>query len=139
MSAGFPVYRTDTGSDVLPGLVEPDPAPNRSVRDVIPDDNRIEWDYGRLKARLRPMRWLRTDRTASTVIRGHGFMQNLRRGHYEFGVEARHERRRVAAAFDERALAIWLTSDRLTPSCPTIGQRDRAPCCASRPLWRCAS
>jgi IS6 family transposase len=35
------------------------------------------------------------------VIRGHAFVPNLRRGHYELGVEARHHRRRVAAAFDE--------------------------------------
>ena len=69
-------------------------------------NNRIEWDHGRLKARLQPMRGLRTDRTASTVIRGHAFVQNLRRGHYELGVEARHERLRVAAAFDELATAI---------------------------------
>ena len=69
-------------------------------------NNRIEWDHGRLKARLRPMRGLRTDRTASTVIRGHAFVQNLRRGHYELGVETRHDRLRVAAAFDELASAI---------------------------------
>jgi IS6 family transposase len=69
-------------------------------------NNRIECDHGRLKARLRPMRGLRTDRTASTVIRGHAFVQNLRRGHYELGVEARHERLRVAAAFDEITGAI---------------------------------
>ena len=64
-------------------------------------DNRIEYDHGRLKARLRPMRGLRTDRTATVVISGHAFVQNLRRGHYELGVEARHDRLRVAAAFDE--------------------------------------
>jgi hypothetical protein len=52
------------------------------------------------------MRGLRTDRTASTVIRGHAFVHNLRRGHYELGVEARHERLHVAAAFDELAEAI---------------------------------
>jgi hypothetical protein len=52
------------------------------------------------------MRGLRTDRTASTVIRGHAFVQNLRRDHYELGVEALHERLRVAAAFDELAAAI---------------------------------
>lgn len=69
-------------------------------------NNRIECDHGRLKARLRPMRGLRTDWTASTVIRGHAFVQNLRRGHYELVVEARHERLRVAAAFDELAEAI---------------------------------
>ena len=47
------------------------------------------------------MRSLRTDQTASTVIRGHAFAQNVRRGHYELGVEARHDRLDVAAAFDE--------------------------------------
>jgi transposase-like protein len=47
-------------------------------------NNRIECDHGRLKARLRPMRGLKTDRTASIVIiRGHAFVQNIRRGHYE--------------------------------------------------------
>ena len=68
-------------------------------------NNRIECDHGRLKARLGPMRGLRTDRTASTVIRGHAFIQNLRRGHYELGVEADHERLRVGAAFAELAEA----------------------------------
>jgi len=52
------------------------------------------------------MRGLRTDRTASVVITGHAFIQNLRRGHYELGAEARHEHLRVAAAFDELAKAI---------------------------------
>jgi len=69
-------------------------------------NNRIECDHGRLKARLRPMRALRTDRTASVVIRGHAFIQNLRRGHYELGVEARHDRLRVAAAFGELTATI---------------------------------
>ena len=87
----------------------------RVVDELLPDvlhdttqyaNNRIECDHGRLKARLRPMRGLRTDRTASTVIRGHAFIQNLRRGHYELGVEARHERLRLAAAFDELTKAI---------------------------------
>jgi hypothetical protein len=52
------------------------------------------------------MRGLRTDRTASTVIRGHAFIQKLRRGHYELGVEARHPCLRLAAAFDELAASI---------------------------------
>jgi IS6 family transposase len=64
-------------------------------------NNQIENDHGRLKARLRPMRGLRTDWTASSVIHGHAFVQNLHRKHYELGVEARHERLRLAAAFDE--------------------------------------
>jgi hypothetical protein len=52
------------------------------------------------------MRGLRTDRTASTVIHGHAFIQNLRRGHHELGVDARHDCLRVAAAFDELAVAV---------------------------------
>ena len=52
------------------------------------------------------MRGLQSDRTASVVIRGHAFVQNLRRGHYELGVDALTDRLRVAAAFDELAQAI---------------------------------
>jgi transposase-like protein len=69
-------------------------------------NNKIECDHGRLKARLRPMRGLRTDRTASIVIRGHAFIQNLRRGQHELGVDAHRERLQVAAAFEELAKAI---------------------------------
>ena len=47
------------------------------------------------------MRGLKTDRTAAVVIRGHGFIQNLRRGHYELGVEAHHQHLRIIKAFDE--------------------------------------
>ena len=58
------------------------------------------------RRRLRPMRGLRTDRTASTVIRGHALVQNVRRGHYELGIEAHRPCLRLAAAFDELAIAI---------------------------------
>ena len=68
-------------------------------------NNRVEADHGRLKARLRPMRGLKRDRTASVVIRGHAFIQNLRRGHYELGVDARPGLT-IAAAFDELAQVI---------------------------------
>jgi hypothetical protein len=34
------------------------------------------------------MRDLKRHRTASVIIEGHAFMQNLRRGHYELGVGA---------------------------------------------------
>jgi transposase-like protein len=68
-------------------------------------NNRLEADHGRLKARLRPMRGLKQDRSARVVIAGHGFMQNLRRGHYELAVEE-PVTRRLAVAFDELALAI---------------------------------
>jgi len=45
-------------------------------------NNRLEGDHGLLKRRLRPMRHLRNDRTATVIITGHAFVQNLRRGHY---------------------------------------------------------
>ena len=69
------------------------------------DNNRLEADHGRLKARLRPMRGLKQDRSARIVIAGHGFVQNLRRGHYELAVEE-PVARRLAVAFDELSLAI---------------------------------
>jgi hypothetical protein len=48
------------------------------------------------------MRGLKRDHTARVVMRGHALMQNLRRGHYELGIDAR-ARRRVKAAFTELA------------------------------------
>jgi hypothetical protein len=51
------------------------------------------------------MRGLRTDRTAAVVIAGHGFIQNLRRGHYELGLDVPRALR-IAAAFTELAQAI---------------------------------
>jgi transposase-like protein len=68
-------------------------------------NNPIEADHGQLKRRLRPMRGLQTDRTAQVVIAGHAFLQNLRRGHYDLGVDA-HPALRVAAAFTELVQAI---------------------------------
>jgi transposase-like protein len=68
-------------------------------------DNRVEADHSQLKHRLRAMRGLRTDQTAQTIIAGHAFMQNLRRGHYELGIDAPRGLR-VAAAFTELAIAI---------------------------------
>ena len=86
----------------------------RVVMDLLPTalhdttqyaNNRVEADHGRLKARLRPMRGLKRDRTASVVIQGHAFIQNLRRGHYELGVDALPGLT-LAAAFDELALVV---------------------------------
>jgi transposase-like protein len=52
------------------------------------ENNRVECDHGRPKARLRPMRGVKRNRTASVVIRGHAFIQNLRRGHDELALDA---------------------------------------------------
>jgi transposase-like protein len=68
-------------------------------------NNRIEADHGRLKARLRPMRGLKQERSTGVIISGHTLVQNIRRGHYELVVEA-PARRRVAVAFDELVAAI---------------------------------
>ena len=68
-------------------------------------NNRVECDHGRLKARLRPMRGLKRDQTARVIIRGHALMQNIRRGHYELGIDARHHRR-IETAFTELANTI---------------------------------
>ena len=79
------------------------------IEELIPDafhntdqyaNNSIECDHGQLKARLRPMRGLKTDRTASVAIKGHAFIQNLRHGHYELGTETR-QHRRIASAFHQ--------------------------------------
>jgi transposase-like protein len=68
-------------------------------------NNRVEADHGRLKARLRPMRGLKTFRSARILAAGHAFVQNIRRGQYEIATDepAHH---RLPAAFDELALAI---------------------------------
>jgi transposase-like protein len=68
-------------------------------------NNRIEADHSQLKHRLRPMRGLRTDRTAAVVVAGHAFMRNLQRGHYELGLDVPRALR-LAAAFTELADAI---------------------------------
>ncbi len=74
-------------------------APHRPVR-----QQPVEADHGRLKARLRPMRGLKQDRSARVIITGHAFVQNLRRGHYEPAVEE-PPNRRLAVAFDELVMA----------------------------------
>ena len=68
-------------------------------------NNRVECDHGRLKARLRPMRGLKQDRSARVIIAGHAFVQHLRRGDDELAVEE-PVTRRVAVAFDELVLSI---------------------------------
>ena len=51
------------------------------------------------------MRGLNQDRSPRIAIPGHALVQTLRRGHYELAVEEPASLR-VAAAFDELALAI---------------------------------
>jgi IS6 family transposase len=51
--------------------------------------NRIEAGHGRLTSRRRPMRGFTTGRGATVVIIGNAFIQNIRCGHYELGIEQR--------------------------------------------------
>jgi len=51
------------------------------------------------------MRGLRTDRTATVIMTGLAFIQNLRRGHYELAVDVPRSLRTIAA-FDLLAQAI---------------------------------
>ena len=68
-------------------------------------NNRVEANHGRLKARLRPMRGLKTFRSARILATGHAFVQNLRRGHYDIATDspAHH---RLPEAFVELTLAV---------------------------------
>ena len=68
-------------------------------------NNRIEADHSRLKHRLRPMRGIRTDRTASVIIAGLAFMQNLATATTNSPPKL-PVILRVAAAFTELAQAI---------------------------------
>jgi transposase-like protein len=91
-----------------------DPTYPRVLDELVPEachvveqyaNNPIEADHGRLKTRTRPMRGLRQVRSAQVVCSGHAFVQNLRRGHYELGLDA-EPGRRLEAIFAELAFAI---------------------------------
>jgi DDE domain len=56
-------------------------------------NNPIETDHGRLQARTRLMRGVRRIRGAQVVSGGHAFVQNLRHGHYELGLDTEPGRR----------------------------------------------
>ena len=61
-------------------------------------------DHSRLKVQVRPMRGLKSLRSAQVVSAGHAFIQNVRRGHYELGVDV-NPNNRLLAAFAELTLA----------------------------------
>jgi transposase-like protein len=85
---------------VLEGLV---PAARHVTEQY--ENNRVEADHGRLKARLRPMRGLKRLASARTVSAGHAFVQNLRRGHYAITADQpAHDR--VRTAFDKLAVCL---------------------------------
>jgi transposase, IS6 family len=70
-------------------------------------NNPVEADHGRLKARLRPMRGLKSYRSARILAAGHAFVQNLRRGHYDIATDVSGHHR-LQKAFDDLAITIRL-------------------------------
>ena len=75
---------------------------------------------------------LKRDRTGSTVIQCHAFIQNVRRGHYELGTDIAPERR-TSAAFDELLATIrWQTRSHpevCSPANLTTQQSPAKSCC----------
>jgi IS6 family transposase len=101
---------------VIPVEVTTDRAPAypRVLDELIPSalhtveqyaNNPVEADHGRLKARLRPMRGLKSHRSARILAAGHAFVQNLRRGHYDITTDVPGHRR-LRKAFDDLAITI---------------------------------
>jgi transposase, IS6 family len=93
-----PVEVTTDRAPVYPRVID-ELAP--AARHVLEQyaNNRVEADHGRLKARLRPMRGLKTMHSLRIIAAGHAFVQNLRRRHYELAVNLpAHDRVRVAFA-----------------------------------------
>src|SRR3954453_13454539 len=86
-----PIEITTDRAPVYPRVIE-DAVPG--ARHVLEryQNNRVETDHGRRKARLPPMRGVKTIRSQRVLASGHGFVQNLRRGHYQHtvGVGAHH-------------------------------------------------
>ena len=68
-------------------------------------NNPVEADHGRLKARFRPMRGLKSYRSARILAAGHAFVQNLRRGHYDIATDVSGHHR-LQKAFDDLAITI---------------------------------
>ncbi|EIV92770.1 IS6 family transposase [Frankia sp. QA3] len=99
-----PVEVTTDKAPVCPRLLD-ELLPEACHVDAAQENNRIETDHGRLKARLRPMRGLQRLRSVQTVSAGHALVQNIRRGHDKCAVDT-HPQLRLAAAFTELAHAV---------------------------------
>ncbi len=110
----FFIRALEHGSDPTEVTTDQAPAYPRVIEELIPAachvteqyaNNPVEADHGRLKAQLRPMRGLKRLRSAWVISIGHAFVQNVRRGHYELGVDI-DRRYRLTAIFVELARAI---------------------------------
>ncbi len=99
-----PVEITTDKAPAYPGVLEELLPAARHVTERYAN-NRVEAYHGRLKARLRPMRGLKRLATATVIAAGHDLVQNIRRGHYELGLDVLPVLR-LMAAFTELARAI---------------------------------
>jgi transposase-like protein len=99
-----PVEVTTDRAPVYPRILD-ELLPEACHVDAVRENNRIEADHGRLKARLRPMRGLKRLRSVQTISAGHALVQNIRRGHYELGIDT-NPQLKLAAAFTALAAAV---------------------------------
>ena len=90
-------------------------------------NNPIEADHGRLKARLRPMRGLKSHRSARILAAGHAFVQNLRRGHYD--IATRSPRPPQASRGIRRPRARHLNPPKHLDHAPTLFREDTTQQC----------
>jgi IS6 family transposase len=90
------------------------PYPPRVIDELVPGardvleryaNTLVEADHGRLKARLRPTRGVRTIRWLRSVAAGHAFVQNPRRGHCQLTIQ-QPAHNQVCAAFTELACCL---------------------------------
>ncbi len=73
------------------------------------------------------MRSLKTGVGARTVLVGHAFIQNIRRGHYERAADA-PPKLRVTAPFDELAQVVWPKSPATHGDCDQTMQQSPPDC-----------
>jgi len=97
----LPVEVTTDRAPVYPRVLDELVPAARHVSDQY-ENNRVETDHGRLKARLRPMRGLKRMSSARTISPGHAFVQTLRRAHYAITADPGVQDR-VRAAFHDLA------------------------------------
>ncbi|TCJ32697.1 MULTISPECIES: IS6 family transposase [unclassified Parafrankia] len=99
-----PVEVTTDKAPVYPRILD-ELLPEACHVDAARENNRIEADHGRLKARLRPMRGLKRLRSVQTISAGRALVQNIRRGYYELAAGT-DPQLRLQAAFTELARAV---------------------------------
>ena len=68
-------------------------------------NNPVEARPRPVEFRLRAMRGLKQLHCTRVITTGHAFVQNIRRGHYELGID-KNAKLRVATAFNELIVAI---------------------------------